>query len=264
MLGDCNGQAFAVMVPLKVVVDASRPRDLPVMRLIVSSLSACFVALSLASTASAASGAQQVGGVPVPPPPRGASPVAPVQTPPRNPVPAPIAVAPASPPGAVPTPAPPASTIVPGGAVVTVIPGAQTSQGATLVPQGGRAPAARAGQQAALMLEVESSGETGQIVVAIYQDAAAFRSGETPVRTLTVDRDGPVTRAWVLGMPAGRYAIAVFQDVDGDGKLARTLGMAREPSGYSNAARSRFGPPAFDLAAFDLPAGGVTQRIALR
>ena len=44
MLGDCNGQAFAVMVPLKVVVDASRPRDLPVMRLIVSSLSACVVA----------------------------------------------------------------------------------------------------------------------------------------------------------------------------------------------------------------------------
>jgi len=260
MLGDCNGQGFAAMVPIEVVVEASRPRDLPVMRLIVSSLSACVIALSPASTALA----QQVGGVPVPPPPRGASPVAPVPTPSRNPVPAPIAVAPASPPGAVPTPPPPVSATVPGGAVVTVIPGAQTSQGSTLVPQGGRAPAARGGQQAALMLEVESSGETGQIVVAIYQDAAAFRSGETPLRTLTVDRDGPVTRAWVLGMPPGRYAIAVFQDVDGDGKLARTLGMAREPSGYSNAARSRFGPPVFDLAAFDLAAGGVTQRVALR
>ena len=247
------------MVPIEVVVEASRPRDQPVMRSIVSTLSACVVALSLASAASA----QQVGGVPVPPPPRGASPIAPVPTPQRNPVPTPIAVAPASPPGAVPTPAAPASTTVPGGAVVTVIPGVQTSQGSTLAPQQGRTPA-RGVQQAALMLEVESTGETGKIVVAIYQDAASFRSGETPVRTLTVDRDGPVTRAWVLGMPPGRYAIAVFQDVDGDGKLARTLGMAREPSGYSNAARSRFGPPPFDLAAFDLPAGGVTQRVALR
>ncbi|CAN5362475.1 hypothetical protein BH10PSE2_BH10PSE2_03250 [soil metagenome] len=105
----------------------------------------------------------------------------------------------------------------------------------------------------------------GRIAVAIYRDAASFRRSEAPVRTLMLDRDGPITRAWVLGLPPGQYAIAAFQDVDGDGKLGTgSFRIPREPFGFSRDARGRFGPPGFDAAAFALTYAGTTQRIVLR
>lgn len=54
-------------------------------------------------------------------------------------------------------------------------------------------------------------------------------------------------------MPAGRYAVVVMQDLDGDGRLRRGLaGMPLEPVGFANDAPLRFGPPAFDDAAVEI------------
>jgi uncharacterized protein (DUF2141 family) len=66
-------------------------------------------------------------------------------------------------------------------------------------------------------------------------------------------------------VPPGRYAVAVFHDVDGDGALdTGALGLPAEPYGFSRDARGRFGPPDFDRAAFDLGDGAVEVRVALR
>lgn len=127
-----------------------------------------------------------------------------------------------------------------------------------------RPPPPRSGQTS-LLIEVEGGRPDLRISVAIYRDAETFRRGERPVRVLTLNREGPVSRAFQLGLPAGRYAIVAWQDADGNGKPTRTrFGGASEPTGYSRNAHVRFGMPRFDDAAFEIGGSGVTQRITLR
>ncbi|CAN5406544.1 hypothetical protein BH10PSE1_BH10PSE1_25810 [soil metagenome] len=118
-----------------------------------------------------------------------------------------------------------------------------------------------------MLLELETSRPEGKITVAIYRDADSFRHNRNPVRTMILDRDrnGAITRAYVQGLTPGRYAIAAFQDIDGDGQLGKgSFGIPREPFGFSNDARGRFGPPSFEAATFTVGAAGTTQRIVLR
>jgi uncharacterized protein (DUF2141 family) len=184
--------------------------------------------------------AQQTGMVPIAPPPRSATvvPVAPAGTPPAASPAASTAGAAAAPPPVV----APSRPIVP--------------------PTQNRPPR---GTQTTLLLELETPQTNGRIAVAIYRDAESFRKSETPVRTYMLQRTGAVTSIYVQGLPPGRYAIAAFQDTDGDGKLSKgALGIPREPFGFSNGARARFGLPAFDAAAFEQTTTGVTQRVVLR
>ena len=52
-------------------------------------------------------------------------------------------------------------------------------------------------------------------------------------------------------IPAGRYAIAVFQDKNSDGKLNTNLfGSPSEPYGFSNNKYGMFGPPDFEDVSF--------------
>src|SRR5437764_9308992 len=56
-------------------------------------------------------------------------------------------------------------------------------------------------------------------------------------------------------LPAGRYAVSVFHDENGNGKLdTNVVGMPTEPYGFSRDARALMGPPSFADAAFDLQA----------
>jgi uncharacterized protein (DUF2141 family) len=68
-----------------------------------------------------------------------------------------------------------------------------------------------------------------------------------------------------LEAPApGRYAIKLFHDVNGDGKMeTNMLGIPTEPVGFSNDAPIRLGPPRFADAGFDVGAGGAAQTITL-
>ena len=69
-----------------------------------------------------------------------------------------------------------------------------------------------------------------------------------------------------LLLPAGEYALSVFQDVNDDGKLARNfIGIPKEPAGLSNNLRPRFGPPKYKDAKFAVTVGTmVEQKIALQ
>lgn len=54
-------------------------------------------------------------------------------------------------------------------------------------------------------------------------------------------------------IPAGKYAIAVFQDVNRDGKLTKNLvGAPKEPYGFSKNVYGMFGPPDFEDVAFNV------------
>lgn len=58
------------------------------------------------------------------------------------------------------------------------------------------------------------------------------------------------------GIPYGTYAVSVFHDENGNGKLdANIIGKPKEGIGASNNAVDGFGPPTFENAAFVLDSG---------
>ena len=69
-----------------------------------------------------------------------------------------------------------------------------------------------------------------------------------------------------LLLPAGEYALSIFQDVNDDGKLARNfIGIPKEPSGLSNNVRPRFGPPKYKDSTFTVTVDALAeQKIALQ
>lgn len=114
-----------------------------------------------------------------------------------------------------------------------------------------------------LALATRASG--GRIAIAVYRDADSMRRGEGPVRTALIPRTGGITTTTLIGLTPGRYAVAVFHDTDGNGRLSTwPIGLPKEAYGFSRNARGRFGPPAFEAAAFDLTVAGARQEISLR
>jgi uncharacterized protein (DUF2141 family) len=54
-------------------------------------------------------------------------------------------------------------------------------------------------------------------------------------------------------LPPGTYAVAVFHDANGNGKLdTNFLGIPKEPTGASRDPKPRMGPPKFTDCSFDL------------
>ena len=103
---------------------------------------------------------------------------------------------------------------------------------------------------AELTIEVSNITELkGQVMVALYAN------GETWLGKAAHGSGAAATAEKVLvkfaDVPAGTYAAAVFQDVNGNGKMdSNVMGIPTEPFGFSNNAAGRFGPPKFEAAKF--------------
>ena len=65
-------------------------------------------------------------------------------------------------------------------------------------------------------------------------------------------------------LPAGRYAISVLHDENGDGRMNKTLILPREGFGFSRNAPVRFGPPSFSAASFDVADAPINTAINVR
>ncbi|MBM4455271.1 MAG: DUF2141 domain-containing protein [Verrucomicrobia bacterium] len=106
-----------------------------------------------------------------------------------------------------------------------------------------------------VVIEGVLSGQ-GQVRVALEKSAKDFDSGsfDTPKYLSRVeDAKGDKVRVTFPAVPYGTYAIKMFQDLDGDGKLKTGfMGAPEEPWGFSNDATGFMGPADFSDAKFEL------------
>ena len=104
-------------------------------------------------------------------------------------------------------------------------------------------------------VEGVQSGQ-GQVRIALEKSAQDFDSGsfDTPkYLSRVVEAKGESVGGTFPAVPYGTYAIKVFQDLDGDGKLKTGfMGSPEEPWGFSNDATGFMGPADFSDAKFEL------------
>ncbi len=85
-----------------------------------------------------------------------------------------------------------------------------------------------------------------------------FLSQSCAYHAVVPARRGEIS-AQIVGIPPGRYGVAVYQDRDGSGQLKRNfIGMPQEDLGFSRDPSLSFGPPSFSSSAItvgrdDLP-----------
>ncbi len=117
-----------------------------------------------------------------------------------------------------------------------------------------------------LRVKVENiASAKGAIHVGIYRDAVSFPKKKLAFAGKEVDvKNKGAMEIEIPGLAPGRYALAVFHDLNGNGKLDTNLvGVPTEPYAFSNGAVAKWSSPTFEEAAFELPAGGKTIAVEL-
>ncbi|MBC8375115.1 MAG: DUF2141 domain-containing protein [FCB group bacterium] len=92
----------------------------------------------------------------------------------------------------------------------------------------------------------------GSVNIGLYEKKGFPKMGRAIVSENLPVRDIKATHKFE-NIPIGTYAIAVFQDLNGDDKLNRDgYGRPTEPYAFSNNVFGRFGPPKFGKTSFSV------------
>lgn len=101
--------------------------------------------------------------------------------------------------------------------------------------------------------------------MAVHSSASDFPASDGKAIRSRIAATGTSTELLIRDIPAGEYAVAVFADMNGNGKLDRNfIGIPGEPTGASRDAQGRFGPPKFKDASFEVGEGVTAQTIHIR
>lgn len=122
-----------------------------------------------------------------------------------------------------------------------------------------------AGDLAVLVTGVKNTN--GKVAIAVYSSAEGFPKDDArALRKVMASIDGAThsAKAVFAGLEPGEYAIAVFHDDNGSGKLETNFfGIPTKGYGFSNNVRPKVRAPSFGEARFTLPAGGSAVGIGL-
>jgi len=86
--------------------------------------------------------------------------------------------------------------------------------------------------------------DEGTMVLTVYEGKKSWLKKGMLQTSVAVD--GQDTVVMTVELPAGEYAFHVYQDLDTNGKMKTNfIGIPKEPTGVSNDAKGRFGPPKY-------------------
>jgi uncharacterized protein (DUF2141 family) len=106
---------------------------------------------------------------------------------------------------------------------------------------------------------------TGAVLMSIFDSEEAFDKGGKPVRQAMLPVSGATAETVLEGLPAGRYAIKAFHDIDGNNEMAvNPFGMPTEPFAFSNDAVGDRGPATWAQSSFAVTAGTNRHSIKIR
>jgi uncharacterized protein (DUF2141 family) len=86
-------------------------------------------------------------------------------------------------------------------------------------------------------------------------DSHAFKASVGAARAAVIQ---------IPAVPAGRYAIALLHDENGNGRMDMAVAIPREGYGFSRDAPVRFGPPSFERALVAIGPGTNRHTIRMR
>lgn len=102
----------------------------------------------------------------------------------------------------------------------------------------------------------------GHLYVALYNSEETFM--KKPLTAFRIDVKDTSLSIPCQGLPAGTYAISLFQDENGNGKLdSGAFGIPTEKFGFSNDAEGVMGPPSYAKCSFTF-SGDMTLVIHLK
>ncbi|QDK83537.1 DUF2141 domain-containing protein [Spirosoma sp. KCTC 42546] len=91
---------------------------------------------------------------------------------------------------------------------------------------------------------------SGKLYVGLGNSKESFTGQSIQQKTIDVPASGEITAVFE-GLTPGKYAVRLFQDLNGNQKMDFSGQMPAEPFGFSNVAMM-MGPPDFDQSSFDL------------
>ena len=109
---------------------------------------------------------------------------------------------------------------------------------------------AQSRERATIILKVTGfHSEKGQVKIAVFN--APEKWPKDPAYSSTIDVTSPTVTWKINDVPFGDYAIAIFHDENGNGKMDKNLlGIPVEAYGFSNNQRVTFGPPQWEAVKF--------------
>ena len=103
----------------------------------------------------------------------------------------------------------------------------------------------------------------GRVQACLTNDSSHFPdcAGDPLAHRLIVNAGAPLH---FDDLPSGTYAISLFHDENGNGKLDTKLGIPLEGVGFSRNPRLMFGPPGFAAARFAVTNGDVNEMVKVK
>jgi uncharacterized protein (DUF2141 family) len=133
--------------------------------------------------------------------------------------------------------------------------------GLRLFVSAGLVAAASAASSATLVIRAEGVASGGVVYAGVCDKT--FDEATCPYKDREPARGG-VVEFTLRNVKPGSYAVAVFHDLNGNGRLDRNfIGLPNEPYGFSNDVGRR-GPPNFDGALIAVKEPATTIRITVR
>ena len=104
-----------------------------------------------------------------------------------------------------------------------------------------------------LLLTIENLGsETAPVLIGLYGINNEFLNEKDTFKKYRIIPSGNTLSAEITDLEYGTYAMALFQDMDSDGKISRNiLGIPTDPYAFSNNFRPLFKAPSFEDCCFD-------------
>ena len=119
-------------------------------------------------------------------------------------------------------------------------------------------------EKGSLKISLSNIKKTGKIKIAVYRKGEDFPDDKLIVKSLEGESTDGKCEFQFESIPFGSYAVAIYQDVNGNGKLDKGMfGIPSEPFAFSNNFRPKFGGPSFDKCKFDLTKDNLALNIEM-